>query len=179
MPFRTAIILSLILLLVGCSSPRDLPPEQQPARFIDDTEKNRRARDLDKFVRANVTSVGIRSLGYASARSIDFEQQTRQFASRMGVAYVGSISTAQFSPDFFIFFEVSSEPTRGSTRTHRELTLVANLVRTVAEEQGQKVVAVSKQTGRCAIKGPNRVLFTCDELPEMMAEAALYSFAHP
>lgn len=175
-----SLVAALIVLSVsvgGCSSPRDLPPEQQPARFVDDTEKNRRARELDGFVRTNVTSVGIRSLGYLPVRGYDFEAQVRSFAQRIGAAYVGPISSAAFPPDFFIAYDVEVE--RDLSRRHRNLTLSANLVRTVAQENGQGIVGVSKQAGRCILENDSIVLYSCEELPGLMAEAALYSFAHP
>lgn len=168
-----------LLSLIGCSSPRDLPPEQQPSRFIEDTEKNRRARELDQFVRANITSVGIRSLGYLSIRGHDFEPQVRRLAQRLGAAYVGPISDADFPPDFFVAYDVDFEGSRTGSSNFKNLTLTANLVQTVAQEQGQRIVGISKQAGPCIVTGDSVRLYTCDELPGMMAEAALYSFAHP
>lgn len=169
--------LPVVLLTVACSNPHDLPPDQQPARYISDTEKNRRAREINSFVQKNVSSVGIRSIGYASTRRYDFESSVRRFASRMGAAYVGPIAKANFSPDFYIYFEVDKE--RSRDRNYATFTITASFIKAVAEEQGQKILAVSEETGRCIEVGFSAVLFSCEELPPMMAEAALYSFIHP
>lgn len=158
----TIALLLVVVLVLGCGGTA-IAPQDRLALFIDDAEKDRRARDLVRFLR-DERRASILSVSHVGPTGYRLKAVVERFANRAAIRY-----DAQ-SYDFIFKFDVKFEP---AVAMGRKAVVSTTLIRGVSQRQGFEPYLISRQAMRCSSDS------RCGDHVEHLAEASLYSFIHP
>jgi len=163
---RRLSVIFMLSLLFACAN---TPAHDLPSYWIDDAEKNRRARELVDYIRQRYGSDAFLTVSQLGPQQYAFKDVVERFGRRAAIIY------NERYPDFIIVFYVDIERGIGPWR---DIEVQATLIRSVSERDGSEPILISEDTGSCSVDPKNK-LRPCDGHVERLAESTLYSFIHP
>lgn len=162
------LIMALMVTAVLAAGCTNTPPEETLSFWIDDAEKNRRARDLVRSIR-DERFASILSVSHIGPSQYKLQEVVEEFGRRAAVRYDSD------SYDFIILFDVKVERGIGPWR---DINVTTTLIRSVSEQNGSEPFFIAKEYGSCSVDPKNQIR-PCKGHVERLAESTLYSFIHP
>jgi hypothetical protein len=137
--------------------------------MIDDSERARRAREFFFEVLKRYGGKGILTVGLIQPRKYDFSHIVADFASNGGALFV-----LDGQPKFLIEFHVERERLASDRYSY---DVSANFI-DLRGRGGAEILYTSRKKRSCMVKRQN-IGYRCQDFPDRLIEASLYSFIHP